>query len=311
MVNSPTKQMLNRMLAILLILVVVTVTAAGISLVNIMVLNGEKYQKMATEQQLYDARITAERGDIYDCNMNVLATSAPVWTVFVTPNEIDEIKDKTKKEEVKKAIIEELSVVLEIDKEKISKDIEKTSTYYISLKKKVEKDVADKVREFITKYSQLSMSSYIGLDESTKRYYTNDSLASTVLGFVGDDNQGLSGLELQYDEELTGVPGRIVAAKNAHGTDMPFTYEKKVDQQPGNSVVSTIDSYIQYVTEKYLNDAVINNKVSERGAAIVMNVKTGEIKAMATKGDFNPNTPFTLSDEDQKSVDALQGEERT
>ena len=311
MVNSPTKQMLNRMLAILLILVVVTVTAAGISLVNIMVLNGEKYQKMATEQQLYDARITAERGDIYDCNMNVLATSAPVWSVFVTPNEIDEIKDKTKKEEVKKAIIEELSVVLEIDKEKISKDIEKTSTYYISLKKKVEKDVADKVREFITKYSQLSMSSYIGLDESTKRYYTNDSLASTVLGFVGDDNQGLSGLELQYDEELTGVPGRIVAAKNAHGTDMPFTYEKKVDQQPGNSVVSTIDSYIQYVTEKYLNDAVINNKVSERGAAIVMNVKTGEIKAMATKGDFNPNTPFTLSEEDQKSVDALQGEERT
>ena len=309
MVKSPTKQMLNRMLAILIIMILPVITV-GASLVNITVFKGDDYQQKATEQQLYDARITAERGNIYDCKMNLLATSAPVWTVFVTPNALNLIKDDQEKSEVKSLIINELSEVLDLEKEEIAQDLEKTSTYYVAIKKKVEKEEADKVRAFIKKYEDLSMSTYIGLDESTKRYYSNDYLASTVLGFVGDDNQGLSGLELWYDEELTGTPGRIVSAKNAHGNAMTFTYEKKVDQKPGNSLVSTIDSYIQYVTEKYLSAAVKSNKALERGAAIVMNVKTGEIKAMAVKGDFNPNEPFTLSKSDQKKVDKKEGDER-
>lgn len=308
--NSPTKQMQSRMRGLLCVLLVVVLVIAG-SLVNIAVLNGADYQKKATEQQLYDARLTAERGDIYDSNMNLLATSAPVWTVFVTPNAIASVSSESKKTQIKNAIIVELSEILEIDKEKVASDIEKTSSYYVAIKKKVEKETTDKVREFIKKYEDLSMASYIGLDEATKRYYPNEYLASTVLGFVGDDNQGLSGLELQYDEELTGTPGRIVSAKNAHGNAMTFTYEKKVDSTPGNSLVSTIDSYIQYVAEKYLNQAVANNKPAERGAVLVMNVKTGAIKAMATKGDFNPNDPFTLSESDQAEVDKLQGEERT
>ena len=303
--------MLHRMLGFLLAMVILTVGSAGYSLVKVMIIDGEKYQKLATEQQLYDARITAERGNIYDCKMNVLATSAPVWTVFVTPNEIASIKDESKRTNVKNAIINNLSEILELEKEKVSSSLEKTSQYYVAIKKKIQKDVADKVRAFIKDNSALGMSSYIGLDEATKRYYSNDSLASTVLGFVGDDNQGLGGLELQYDEELTGTPGRIVAAKNAKGTEMPFTYEKKVDAKAGNSLVSTIDSYIQYVTEKYLSMAVVNNKVSERGAAIVMNVNSGDILSMATKGDFNPNDPFALSEEDQAIVDALTGDERT
>lgn len=308
--NSPTKQMLNRMLLILMCMIV-PVAAIGASLINISVLKGAEYQKKATEQQLYDARITAERGDIYDSKMNLLATSAPVWTVFVIPNAIASVKDEAEKTQIKNAIIVELSEILELSKEKVTESIEKTSSYYVAIKRRIEKDVTDKVREFIKKYEDLSMSTYIGLDEATKRYYPNDALASTVLGFVGDDNQGLSGLELQYDEELTGTPGRIVSAKNAHGNAMTFTYEKKVDSTPGNSLVSTIDSYIQYVAEKYLNQAVADNKPAERGAVLVMNVKTGAIKAMATKGDFNPNDPFTLSESDKQEVDKLQGEERT
>ena len=308
--NTPTKQMQLRMKGLVCFLLVFVLIIAG-SLVNISILKGADYQKKATEQQLYDARLTAERGDIYDSNMNLLATSAPVWTVFVTPNAIASVSNESKKTQIKNAIIVELSEILELDKEKVASDIEKTSSYYVAIKKKVEKDVTDKVREFINKYEELSMASYIGLDEATKRYYPNENLASTVLGFVGDDNQGLSGLELQYDEELTGTPGRIVSAKNAHGNAMTFTYEKKVDSTPGNSLVSTIDSYIQYVAEKYLNQAVVNNKPTERGAVLVMNVKTGAIKAMATKGDFNPNDPFSLSEEDQTEVDKLQGDERS
>ena len=308
--NSPTKQLLGRMKFILACFIIPVALIAA-SLVNISVLKGADYQKKATEQQLYDARITAERGDIYDCNMNLLATSAPVWTVFVTPNAIASVSSESKKTQIKNAIIVELSEILELDKEQIASNIEKTSSYYIAIKKRVEKETTDKVREFIKKYEDLSMASYIGLDEATKRYYPNEYLASTALGFVGEDNQGLSGLELQYDEELTGTPGRIVSAKNAHGNAMTFTYEKKVDSTTGNSLISTIDSYIQYVAEKYLNQAVSNNKPNERGAVLVMNVKTGAIKAMATKGDFNPNDPFTLSESDQKQVDKLQGEDRT
>ncbi|MBQ0110679.1 MAG: stage V sporulation protein D, partial [Oscillospiraceae bacterium] len=303
--NRPTKKMINKITAILLILVIVTVSVCSYSLVRIMIIDGEKYQSMATKQQLYDTRITAERGNIYDRNGEVLATSAPIWTVFVTPNSIAEIKDEKERERVTDTISKGLSPILGITEEEIDEKLAKTQTYYVAIKQKIENDVANKVRDFLTDNKDLNLSAYVGLDQSTKRYYTDDNLASTVLGFVGSDNQGLSGIELKYDDELTGTPGRIVAAKNALGTDMPFTYEKKIDAKAGNSVYLTIDEYIQYVTEKYLDEAVKNNKVGERGAAIVMNVKTAEVLAMAVKGDFNPNEYLKLSAEDQASVDRV------
>lgn len=303
--NRPTKKMINRIFIILLVLVLVTVSVCSLSLVNIMIFHGEEYQSKATEQQLYDTRITAERGTIYDRNGEILATSAPVWTVFVTPNAVAKIDDSNKREQIKNKICEGLSSILEIEKSEIEEKLGKTKTYYVAIKQKVENDVAQKIRTFLTDNKDLSLSAYIGLDQTTKRYYTNDNLASTVLGFVGNDNQGLSGIELKYDDQLTGTPGRIVAAKNALGTDMPFTYEKKIDAKAGNSVYLTIDEYIQYVTEKYLEDAVESNKVGERGAALVMNVKTAEILAMAVKGDFNPNEYLKLSKQDQATVDAI------
>ena len=128
---------------------------------------------------------------------------------------------------------------------------------------------------------------------------------------MGSDDQGLAGIESYYDNELTGIPGRVVAAKNAAGTDMPLTYERVEDAIKGNDLVLTLDSYIQYTAEKYLQTAIEQNLIAERGAAVVMNVKTGAILAMAVKGDFNPNTPFALSVEDQEIVNALEGEEKT
>ena len=130
-----------------------------------------------------------------------------------------------------------------------------------------------------------------------------------MLGFVGSDEQGLAGIESYYDAELTGIAGRVVAAKNAAGTDMPFTYEKVEEATKGNSLVLTLDSYIQYTAEKYLQTAIEQNLIAERGAAVVMNVKTGAILAMAVKGDFNPNEPFLLSTEDQAKVDAETDQE--
>lgn len=294
------KVMSNRIKVVMILLMVALTAVSALSLINIMVIKGEEYQTKASEQQLYDSLVTAPRGDIYDRNMQVLATSSTAWTVYITPNAIKKIKDADEREEVRKKIAEGLSEILLVDYDTVYANTDKNS-YYVIVKKKIEKFDADQVRKFI---ADNKLTKYIGLDETTKRYYPNDSLASVVLGFVGTDEQGLSGLEKFYDNELTGIAGRVVAAKNALGTDMPFTYEKVEEAVKGNSLVLTLDSYIQYTAEKYLETAIEQNKVAERGAAVVMNVNTGAILAMAVKGDFNPNDPFTLSAVDQARIEA-------
>ncbi len=303
--------MWKRMLCVLLVLVVLIAGVTGVRLFQIMVIDGEEYQTKASDQQLYDTTLTAPRGDIYDANMNLLATSAACWTVYISPNNLKEIDDETELNAVKALIADNLSSILELERDDVYAMTEKTDKYYVTVKRKVEKPQADLVRQFISDYSNYKMANYIGLDESTKRYYPNDNLASVVLGFVGDDNQGLAGIESYYDSELTGVPGRVVAAKNAQGTNMPFSYEKVISAQDGDSLVTTIDSYIQHVTEKYLEAGVEENIVVNRGVAIVMNVNTGAILAMAVKGDFNPNDPFTLSQADSASLEGLEGDERS
>ncbi len=304
----PNKQMLKRAIIVMTAVVLSLTIVSTASLVKIMIVNGEEYQAKASEQQLYDSLITAPRGDIYDSNMNLLATSSPAWTVYLTPNGINKLDDKAEAEQIRKSIAEGLSQILEMDYDDIYEMTQK-NTYYVIVKKKIEQDTVDLIRQFILDNEELELASYIGLDETTKRYYPNDTLASTVLGFVGDDNQGLAGLESYYDNELTGVAGRVVSAKNAKGTDMRFTYENVVEAQQGNSLVLTIDSYVQYVCEKYLDIAVEQEQIQERGAVIVMNVNTGAILGMAVSGDFNPNEPFALSAEDQAIVDAIADEE--
>ena len=308
MAVKPGKMMINRTLTVMIIMILCLSIISGASLVNIMIINGEKYQSKASEQQLYDSLVTAPRGDIYDRNMQIMATSTTAWTVYITPNGIKKINDTAKKELVRTTIAKGLSEILEVDYETVYNNTDKNS-YYEIVKKKIDKATADKVRQFIKDNKDLEITKYIGLDETTKRYYPNDNLASVVLGFVGADEQGLAGIESYYDNELTGIAGRIVAAKNATGTDMPFTYEKVEEATKGNSLVLTIDSYIQYTAEKYLQTAIEQNLIAERGAAVVMNVKTGAILAMAVKGDFNPNEPFVLSTEDQAKVDAQTDEE--
>ena len=311
MAIKPGKEMVTRIVVVMLAVIILFSGVSTFQLVNIMIVNGEKYQNEASEQQLYDSLVTAPRGEIYDRNMQVLARSTTAWTVYITPNGIHKIEDEADKEYVRKTIAENLSEILELDYDKVYEQTGKRS-YYVIVKKKIEKSVADKVREFLSdeKYEDLELVKYVGLDETTKRYYPNDSLASVVLGFVGSDDQGLSGLESYYDNELTGIAGRVVAAKSAAGTDMPLTYEMVESAKKGNSLVLTIDSYIQYTAEKYLEAAIAENQIAERGAAIVMNVKTGAVLAMAVKGDFNPNDPFTLSATEQKQVAEITDEKK-
>ena len=308
MAIRPNKLMLKRSFIVMVIVILCLTLISTGSLVKIMIVNGEEYQAKASEQQLYDSLITAPRGDIYDSNMNLLATSSPAWTVYITPNGINKLDDKSKAEEIRKTIAEGLSSILGIESDNIY-ELSKKNSYYVIVKKKIEQKTVDQIIQWILDNEDIGIASYIGLDETTKRYYPNDTLASTVLGFVGDDNQGLAGLESYYDNELTGIAGRVVAAKNAKGTDMRFSYEKVEEAQKGNSLVLTLDSYIQYVCEKYLDIAVEQEQIKERGAVIAMNVNTGAILGMAVSGDFNPNEPFVLSAEDQAIVDAITDEE--
>ncbi len=292
-----------RIIVVMLCLVIAFVSVTGYRLSLIMLVDGSKYQTLASEQQLYDTLVTAPRGNIYDSKMGILATSDTAYTIYIIPNSIAVEQDKNKQNLIKTTIAGGLSSILAMEYETVYGYTEK-STSYVTVKKRVDKSVADKVREFITNNEELSMAKYIGIDETTKRYYPNDRVASVILGFVGDDNQGLSGLESYYDTTLTGTVGRVVAAKNALGADMPFSYQVVEEAKQGNSLVLTVDSYIQYTAEKYLEEALEVNKAGNKGTCIVMNVKTGAILAMAVKGDFDPNSPFTLSPSDQALLDA-------
>ncbi|MBO7217383.1 MAG: PASTA domain-containing protein, partial [Clostridia bacterium] len=272
-------------------------------LCQLMLVEGEKYQTLASEQQLYDTLVSAPRGNIYDAKRELLATSDTAYTIFIKPNGIAAIEKESDRSLVRSTIASGLSEVLSMDYEKIRGYCEKSSSY-VTVQKRVDKSVADKVREFISKYEDLDIGKYVGIDETTKRYYPNDKVASVLLGFVGDDNQGLSGLESYYDTTLTGTVGRVVAAKNALGADMPFTYQVVEEAVRGNSLELTIDSYIQYTAEKYLEQALEVNKASNKGACIIQNVNTGAILAMAIKGDFDPNQPFNLSESDKALLES-------
>lgn len=286
MSSGSTKSMWYRMIAILVVITIGFFGWASWNLLSIMIFNGDHYKALAAEQQLQDTVLTAKRGNIFDRNGETLATSATAWTVYITPQDIKTDKERT-------TIASGLSEILSLDYETVLAKTKK-STYYEKIAGAIEKTTADQVRSFI---SENELGAIVGLDETTKRYYPNDNLASAVLGFVGTDNQGLSGLESYYDEQLRGVAGRVIAAKNARGADMPFSYEKVVDAQSGSNLTLTIDKYIQYVAEKYLEEAVAENNVTNRGCVIVMNPTTAEIYAMATKPDYNLNTPFVIRDE--------------
>ena len=258
--------------------------------------DGSSLQQKAVEQQTKDKVISSKRGTIYDRNMKALAQSASVDTVCATPREIAEGKNTDK-------VASELAQILDMEKEDVLKIITKKSSYEI-LKRKIDPEQSQKIRELNYKG--------IYLTEDSKRYYPYGNFASHVIGFVGSDNQGLNGIEMVYDKYLKGEPGRIITAKNALGSDMPYKYEKYINAQNGVNVVLTIDEVIQHFAEKELEAAVEKYNVKNGAACIVMNAKTGEIYAMATKPDYDLNSPFTLNNQaDIDTMNSLSGDEKT
>lgn len=287
MAKGTTIRMWRRTLFVLIVMILVGFGAVIYSLIRLQLVNGAKLQQDAVNQQLQDTTITAQRGTIYDCNMKVLATSANVWAVVLEPAYIT--KDTTRE-----TIAVGLSKILGMNKSDILAKLEKNKkSCYTILKRQVETDVKDQILKF---KNDKGITAGVRLIEDYKRYYPYNDFAADVLGFTSVDNSGLAGLELQYNKELTGVSGKLVTAKNAIGTDMPFQYEQRVDAQNGNNLVLTLDEAIQHFLETNMEQGIIKNKVMNRATGIVMNVKTGAILAMAVKGDFDPNDPREIAD---------------
>lgn len=300
---SPSIAMQKKMALVLSLVFAAGFTVLIGRLVKLQFFDGWYYQQKALTQQLSVTTIHANRGTIYDRNMKPIAQSATVWDIYVSPAYIKADK-KANVEEKKNKLADDLSKILGIDRKDIYNKISK-NTSYVVIAKKVENDVATLVRN----YKQKNNESCIGIVENSKRYYPFNNFASQLIGFTGSDNQGLSGVESYYDSVLKGVDGRIVSAKNATGTDMPYNYQDRVEAKNGTNLVLTIDEVVQHDLEKNLQNAYVDNKCAVGVTGIVMDVQTGEILGMATEPSFDTNNPFTVTDAAElQKINSLTGD---
>ena len=304
MAEGAPVRMRRRCLIAVLAIIVIGFGGVSAQLGKLQLVEGEELQQKAIDQQMRDTTINATRGTIYDSNMEVLAQSATVWNVFISPASLV-VKDNEAATEKKRALVADgLAQILGVDRDEIYQKTLKSKSYQVYIKKKIETDTRTKILEF--KKNNSSIASAIGLEEDTKRYYPNVELAASVLGFTGTDGQGLAGVESYYDSYLQGIPGRVMTIKNANGTDMDFEYEQRVDAQDGDNLVLTIDKNIQSYLEKYLDQAIKDNAVGNRIVGIVMNVNTFEVLGMATRNAFDPNNPFVIANEEKAAeIEAL------
>lgn len=298
MSKSPSATIKIRILAASIAICLIGFAVLFVRLFQIMILDSEEYQRQAAENQLRVTTIAANRGSIFDRNGNKLAMSTTAWTVCVSPKEI-------KNENEKALIISGLSEILGVKQDYIKEKCERNN-YYQVIKTRVGKDLAEEVTTFASNNGIKA----INLEEDVSRKYPYENFASTVIGFVNDENTGAYGLESYYNSVLSGTAGKLISAKDSWGQNMPFEYDELYSSEDGNSIQTTLDEGIQYFVEKHLELAVKEHSVQQRGACIVMDVNTGAILAMATKGDFDPNSHTTLPESVKEEILRLPEDEQ-
>lgn len=287
--------MLKRILIMAVVIIfLMTTTVARVFYLTIV--RGEELSEKAETQQLKDTEITAMRGTIYDSNGNVLAQSASVWNVFIDPLNI---KDKQRD-----LIVDEFANLFGYDADEKKEFYDRTThqNHYELVEKKVENNIKEKLSKFVSKNE---LGGCIGTEQTTKRYYPYGTLASSVIGFTGADDQGLSGIESYYDEQLTGTNGRIITAKDAKSNNIANDYETSIAATDGDSIVLTINQTIQYYLEKGLRETM--NEYQAKGAyGVVMNCNTGAVLAMSSLPDYDCNEPYKLTySKDKKAIKKL------
>ena len=293
--KGPAQRLRQRTAILILLILVLGFGAAVLRLTYLTTVQSSELQESAVDLQLADTPVSAKRGTIYDANGNVLAESASVWQVVMSPVNF-------KNDKQRQAAAKGLSEIFDLEYNDVLDDT-KQQSHYVVVKRRIESDEREKVLELIdTLKKDYSCSGVIQLLDDYKRYYPKNSLASSVIGFTGSDDQGLEGIEYEYDSYLSGTPGRIITAQNARGTDMPFRYEQNVESEDGNNVYLTIDETIQSICEKYMQKGVEDNNVLNKGVCIAMDVNTGAILAMVTTDGYDLNNPYELSAKEKKKI---------
>ena len=258
----------------------------ALRLYDLMVVNYDYYAREALRNQTRTTYVTAMRGAIYDRNMNTLAASVGVENVYLDPHELKQSKADLS------AIAAFLGELLDVDPESIEKKGKDLSKRYQMVAARVDRETGAKIRSYI----QENDISGIHLEPNSQRCYPMGTLASQVIGFTNASNTGSEGVEAAYDRYLTGGNDKVVTTKGNNEMDMPFSFEKFVSATPGCSVVLTLDATVQACLEKRMEEAIARYDVQNGAFGLVMNVKTGEILAMATLGGYDPNDYQTILD---------------
>ena len=263
------------------------------TLYKLMIVEHDHYEALAINNQTRSTRLTAARGEIYDRNMNILAASTTVETVFIDPNEIAKEMEKPENSGLLDTIANGLSNILGVEPDFVRMQAADTKYRYKAIERKISEELADEVRTFINDNKIKG----VYLETDAKRYYPYSSLGAQLLGFVSDDNIGTEGLEAYYNSYLEGVAGKVVTTKGNYGSEMPYTFEKYYDATNGDSLVLTIDTTVQSYLEKNLQAAIDRYEIQNGAFGIVMDVNSGAIVAMATLGSFDPNDHRAIYDE--------------
>jgi stage V sporulation protein D (sporulation-specific penicillin-binding protein) len=353
--NLPSKSMKFRAKVTMTGAFLLLFTGVAANFFNISVIKNKEYQTMANDQHFGSIPISAHRGSIYDSKGTALAKSATVYKVFLDPkqyrldmenlqkridkrqedikngtyqpkvqtttdaegNEITQIVEEPLPQSVENFRIEAIALLSEklgITSEKIEKAMVAENQYSV-LQEQVEKPVADEVLAFFNQYNLICLN----VEEDTKRYYPQNELAASVIGFTASDGYGLYGIESYYNDYLAGTDGRTISAKDSNGNELPYRYSKTYPAQNGNDLYLTLDMEIQYILEKYLEQMSTEFMTKNRSCAILMNAKTGAIYGMAQYPSYDLNNPYDVVDtkvlEELKTLDdedysRRQGESR-
>ena len=276
----------RRIMLTALTLGVLVFVPVGLRLYTLMIRDYDYYAGLALRNQTRTTTVTADRGDIYDRNMNILATSVSVENVYLDPHELKQSKADIE------AISAFLAGLLDKDPGWIAEQAADTTKRYKQVGARIDEETAAQLRNYINEQNILG----IHLEPTSRRYYPFGTLAAQVIGFTNDSNEGCEGVEAAYNGYLTGSTGRVITTKGNNEMDMPFSYENYVASRQGDSVILTLDATIQACLEKQMEAAIARYDVRNGAFGLVMNCKTGEILAMATLGSYDPNNYLELTD---------------
>ena len=285
----------TRSFVLMILMGVVMFVLLFFRLFDLQITRHEELQSKAVNQQTRRTVVTASRGTIYDTAGNILAISSSAETIILSPLEINNALSDTENPVTwtKDSLAAGLAEILGKDAASIRKRMDNVKSQYELIQLRADEEVAAKVRAYVEE----NKISGVHLVADTKRYYPYGSLAAQVIGFVGDDNTGLYGLEAYYEEELEGQSGLVISAKDQAENDMLYTYEQYFAAKNGSDLTLTLDTTIQYYLEKGLEAMTDKFSAANGASGIVMNAKTGGIMAMASYPNYDLNDFLTVSDQ--------------